>query len=298
MAIVQPVQFSGNPAQAPFLLLPDAGVLFARRARRLKLLAHGHAMAEYLGFLAEVAAAQQQALDLFPPVGLPAVGTAQPPLAVGSFKPDVAWQGALYRIVGQVATHAPPGFSARLKDSLASTGAADLDEWAQAYIRKDFAHRDLGVMSLVAAGLQVYWTALTRAQDFTPAASGGPHAANLCPACGDLPVGSIVSAKAATRGLRYLQCSMCASQWNLERIRCVNCGDNKHLAYYSLEGTGDAVQAEACDACHVYSKIMHVEKTPDVDIVADDLATVALDVLMDEAGYRRYGLNPFLLTGS
>ena len=38
-----------------------------------------------------------------------------------------------------------------------------------------------------------------------------------------------------------------------------------------------------------------MEKDPAVDVVADDLATLALDVLVGEAGYRRFGHNPFIL---
>jgi FdhE protein len=36
-------------------------------------------------------------------------------------------------------------------------------------------------------------------------------------------------------------------------------------------------------------------KNPALDPVADDVATVALDVLAAEEGFRRSGANPFLL---
>jgi FdhE protein len=40
------------------------------------------------------------------------------------------------------------------------------------------------------------------------------------------------------------------------------------------------------------------EKAPSVDPVADDLATLALDLLVDEAGYSRSGPNLLLLGGA
>ena len=58
----------------------------------------------------------------------------------------------------------------------------------------------------------------------------------------------------------------------------------------------DAVRAETCDACKSYLKIVYQEKGP-VDPVADDLATLTLDILVDEAGYARSGPNLLLVPG-
>ena len=41
-------------------------------------------------------------------------------------------------------------------------------------------------------------------------------------------------------------------------------------------------------------KIMHEYKNPALDPVADDVATLALDLLVRESGYRRGSVNPFL----
>ena len=61
-----------------------------------------------------------------------------------------------------------------------------------------------------------------------------------------------------------------------------------------IETQDGAVRAETCDHCRSYLKIVYQEKDPWVDPVADDLATLALDLLLDEAGYARSGPN-FLL---
>jgi FdhE protein len=42
-------------------------------------------------------------------------------------------------------------------------------------------------------------------------------------------------------------------------------------------------------------KILQQQKDPDVDPFADDVASLGLDILVREAGYRRGAFNPFLL---
>ncbi|HTJ94840.1 MAG TPA: formate dehydrogenase accessory protein FdhE, partial [Pararobbsia sp.] len=55
-----------------------------------------------------------------------------------------------------------------------------------------------------------------------------------------------------------------------------------------------ATSAESCDACHCYVKIFAQEKAPEAEPFADDLASLALDLMMNEAGYTRPHPHPFL----
>jgi FdhE protein len=55
------------------------------------------------------------------------------------------------------------------------------------------------------------------------------------------------------------------------------------------------VKAETCKSCHGYLKILQQHKDPAVDIIADDVATLGLDLLVREGGYRRGSFNPFLI---
>ena len=50
----------------------------------------------------------------------------------------------------------------------------------------------------------------------------------------------------------------------------------------------------ACDSCRCYRKIFYQERDMGVEPVADDLARLALDLLMSEAGYHRASGNPLL----
>jgi FdhE protein len=104
-------------------------------------------------------------------------------------------------------------------------------------------------------------------------------------------------------GQRYLACSLCSAQWHRPRIQCARCGTEK-VHYQSLQAVDDAaadglregaLQAECCDACGHYLKIVHMEKDPHVEPAADDLASLTLDILVGEAGMNRHGVNLMLL---
>jgi len=83
----------------------------------------------------------------------------------------------------------------------------------------------------------------------------------------------------------------------MTRVQCSNCSNTNDLGYFAVEGVGDAVKAEACDACHSYLKQMYMTRAPEVDPVADDLATLALDMLMAEREYLRSGPNLLFIPG-
>ena len=78
------------------------------------------------------------------------------------------------------------------------------------------------------------------------------------------------------------------------RITCTQCQATADIAYQSIEGGSEAVRAESCGTCHTYRKILYQEKDPGVEPVADDLASLTLDLLMSEAGYHRGSGNPLL----
>ena len=57
------------------------------------------------------------------------------------------------------------------------------------------------------------------------------------------------------------------------------------------KATESPTRAETCDECKSYLKIFYQDKDARVEPNADDLATLALDVLVDEQGYGRSGPN-------
>ena len=55
------------------------------------------------------------------------------------------------------------------------------------------------------------------------------------------------------------------------------------------------MKAETCDECRTYVKVMYQNKDITIEAVADDIGTLALDMMMREGPYRRAAFNPFLL---
>src|SRR5262249_19011105 len=147
----------------------------------------------------------------------------------------------------------------------------------------------------LAAALQVHWVA--RAAALGAAAFGKLDVPNLCPVCGSLPVASVLSMDPVP-GVRYLHCSLCCSDWRLSRGVCTQCdAPRDKVAYFHVETGSESVKAEACEECRGYLKIVNRERDPLVDPVADDLATLALDLLMDESGYQRASPNLLFVPG-
>jgi FdhE protein len=112
----------------------------------------------------------------------------------------------------------------------------------------------------------------------------------------------------AGAGARYLHCSLCQTQWHMVRIKCSHCESTRDISYRELEATDGAselpvqpkgtVRAECCGDCAHYAKIVAMEKDAFVDPVADDLASVTLDLLVSESGLTRHGVNFMLLFGA
>lgn len=305
--------------QTPFLHLPQRTTLFAERSMRLRQLAAGHPMQDYLRFMADLAQQQQAALVEFPSVPLPdaqaidrAARGGMPPLPAADWPRDAAWRAALRRIVAALRATAPQA-AHEVLDRVASADDTWLERQADALLTNVMHGVDLGAAPLVAAALQTYWThmllELQRTQDAGGSPIGRIDDAGICPACGSRPTASITRTAGDAQGVRYLHCSLCSLQWHRVRIACVHCGGEKHIAYQSLAGadaSGDdatgrgaqaAVQAETCDDCRHYLKIVHTDRDPFVDPVADDLASVTLDLLVAETGMERHGVNLLLLFG-
>ncbi len=291
-----------STAEAPYLRLPDAGRVFAERAERLTALAADHALADYLGFLATLAQAQQAAIDRMAAVPLPIQEQQRvcrehglPVLGIHGWSRDAAWREALQVILATLRTAALPADARSVIDRL----AAHEGEWerhADLVLASDFSLSgiDIAAAPFIAAALQVYWVHM--ATELGVAAFGRAEKDERCPVCGSPPVASVVRIGGAEQGLRYAVCALCAAEWNVVRVKCIHCESTKGISYYGIEGSDGAVKAEACEACKTYLKIMYMNKQPQVEATADDVASVALDVLMAEEGYARTGVNFFLLT--
>jgi FdhE protein len=292
---------SATGSEIPFLRLPDRTRMFAERAARLRQLAPGHPMGDYLLLVAKIADAQQWALANLPPVMLPRPEHVEqcrqhgmPALNVQSHARDRAWCDVLRlmlrRLQGQT--------EGKVRD-IVSKLEVQRDEFYEAQASKLLAGisfgLDLGNAPFIGAALQVYW--LHMATTLGPEAFGRTDAPTVCPCCGSRPVASIVRMGATENGLRFLQCSLCGTEWQLARIQCSSCESTKGIFYHGIEGGSKAAKAESCEECGTYLKIFYQEHEPDAEPTADDLASLAVDLLMSDTGKLRSAQNLMLIQG-
>lgn len=306
--------------ETPYLHWPRPASVFAEREMRLRQLARGHAMGEFLAFVAAIAHAQQARLRAFPDVCLPtsealaaAARAGLPPLPASEWPRDPAWQDVLRALVADLRADAPAGVLPAL-DRLAQADADFLERQADCLLTGVTVGLDMACAPVISAALQVYWVHLVDRTRLLPAGSSEPFGRivdeTVCPCCGSRPVASITRTAGDSLGQRYLHCALCATEWHMVRIRCPHCLDTSKLAYQSLDAADPdrdeeggsraahaAVQAETCDACGHYLKILHTDRDPFVEPVADDLASLTLDLLVSEAGMLRHGVNLMLLFG-
>ena len=299
--IIEPSQIQPPAGQIRFLI-PAGRDLFARRADRFRQLAQGHSLGDYLAFLALLADAQQAALNRFPALPLPGPNEqalcrqhGMPLLAARSWARDPAWRAGLAMILQQMnAAPLPPAACASITSLLQATEIG-LENMADCILAGDLGEVSPQVVPFVAAALQVYWMKMASA--LGEDAFGRLEQGGLCPVCGSHPNIGIVHNGGAEQGLRYLSCSLCATQWHMVRLTCSWCESTHGINHYAVEGSSGAVKAECCDDCNTYLKLLYQEKDHQMDAMADDLATLALDVLMDQEGRSRCGPNLFFHPG-
>jgi len=293
-----PVQI-GNIAEPPFVRLPDPKTLFAARGSRFRALSQGHALAPYLRFLASLSDIQHRLQDGLAEPDMPAPdarGRARefgmPPLDRGRFTADAAFDLTLDRLLAQTRDidMPEPAHAALLR----TIGAEPLmrDAMVGAVLADSIPVEALADHLFIAAALQVHFArqaARLEAQRLVAVGDG------VCPACGAPPVASLVVGWPGAENSRFCACSLCSTLWNYVRVKCTLCGSTKGITYRQVEGSDGHVRAEICDTCRGYVKMLQQHQHPALDPVADDVASLALDLLVRELGYRRGAVNPFLL---
>ncbi len=262
--------------------LPDPATLFADRAARLRDLAAGHTMADYLLFLARVVDAQAAAVDTLP---APTLRGAPNP---SGFEPTLAWMLDHLDLpdAPQPARDAARAVSTMPREELSAVASGIMES---AY------SLDLVAETLfIAAALQVHLARLAAQLDpvSLQRAENG-----VCPACGGGPVSSLVVGWTQASKARYCACALCGTLWNYVRIKCTACGSTAGIAYYTIEDGDKTVGVETCTSCRSYIKHMQQHENHALDPVADDVASYALDLLAREQDFRRSSINPLFLTG-
>jgi FdhE protein len=287
----------------PRVRLPDRARVFTMRAARLRQQsendATGRAIGDYLRLMAHLADAQQVALTDIEST-LPNAEQIEharmfrmPLVPATAWQREDHWRRTLISLLDSLA--ALPDLSTPTRavcNRLRALQPEQLDAQADALLAGRTAAVDVAAAPFVMAALQVSWLDLSsrmRIDDVHELDVPG-----VCPTCGTLPVASIVRADPRSQGFRYLHCALCATEWHMVRVKCSHCQTTKGITYQSIEDGPRGIRAECCDTCRTYRKILYQEEDTNVEPVADDLASLGLDLLLGEAGYHRASSNPLL----
>lgn len=302
--ILEPGQIEGFAQRSiPRLRLPDRARVFSARAARLRQQSQdgavGHAIADYLRLMAHLADAQQVALENIESTlpSIEQIADAQafrmPLVSATGWPREAHWRRILMSICDSLAALPDLSQPARdVCDRLRVLTPEQLEAQADTLLAAQTTAVDVAAAPFLMAALQVHWVDLAsrlRVDDIPELDVPG-----ACPTCGTLPVASVVRTDSRSQGFRYLHCALCATEWHMVRVKCSQCQTTQGITYQSIEDGSRAIRAECCDTCRTYRKILYQEEDRDVEPVADDLASLALDLLLSEAGYRRASPNPLL----
>lgn len=298
--ILQPGEIESlDKTSFPRILLPQVGSLFIERAARLRQLSEGNPIADYLQFAAKIVDAQHaaQASVTLQPLDTSTMERAQQfsmPLLPAAEHIDPAWHQVLDAMLDTLAGNAGlPEPLQPLITSLRELAKEERDEIAARLLQKEVAARHIGMAPFIMAALQV--TYAKRAAALNAADVPYTDPASICPVCASEPVASVLRIGGKANGHRYLHCGTCCTEWHMVRVKCSHCESTQGIHYETIEGGNDAITAETCDECGTYRKIVNQEKDPMAEPLADDLASLMLDLLMSEnTKFKRSSANPLL----
>ncbi len=301
--ILEPGQIEGAAMTPPFVQLPPTD-LFSQRAERLDTLSNGHPMGAYLSLLASVCRAQQAVLDA--PPSLPELDAQRlsaafkhdmPPLAVDTLLHDAGWQTMLDAWL-QAFTQQNENMPDAVHTTLQLLRQANADQrraWATALLGGRFSEVPEALVPFLGAALQLAWQHWLKAIQVGDIREREDQ--TECPCCGSLPVAGVVHQRRPMDGVRYLLCSLCATEWHYVRLKCSHCLSTRELDYLHFDDSPHGIKAEACPECHTYLKQLYLEIDSDGEAVTADLASLDLDVRLAEQGWQRRAPNLLLAPG-
>lgn len=289
----------GEEALPLFAVLPEPSSLFATRAKRFAALAAGNPLGAYLTFLSDLSQVQNDIQADLPPVVLPDAGdidqaldNSMPPLPAAGIAIDDVALLTVEHLLQRVAAMQVPAPTRTALDALHSASPDIRKSVVADALTTEPPANEIAQRVLVLAGLQVHFARLASLLDdrrLKRITDG------VCPSCGSAPVSSSVVGWPKAHNMRFCTCSLCATMWNVVRVKCVLCSSTEGINYHNVEGAPDTVKAESCDSCKRYVKVLYQVKDHLLEPVADDVATLGLDMLMADEGWQRGARNAFLL---
>jgi FdhE protein len=107
-----------------------------------------------------------------------------------------------------------------------------------------------------------------------------------CPFCGNWP--ALAELQGSQRS-RHLRCGLCGADWPYNRLQCAYCGTTeiKPLGLIQVGEKPLSLSIQTCETCHGYVKTVVALEAAHPDLLpVEDLATLTLDLIASERGYR------------
>ncbi|TKB54974.1 formate dehydrogenase accessory protein FdhE [Ferrimonas aestuarii] len=282
---------SESPLELKTLLAAAPLELYQHRAKRLETLTSDSPLADYLELCRRLALVQAD-LAANADFGPSPITEAQASLKVIGPETDVYWQGVLQQLLAKLLLQTEEPI-ARVVRLLMQQSQQQIATWGRALRQGQISQVPAQFSLFLWAAMGVYWShwapLVIKRMDLRQI-----EQQPLCPVCGSHPVASVIKDEPRA-GLRYLHCSLCESEWHFIRAHCSNCGQDKEMSLWSMDDHQAKVRVESCDECHGYTKMLFVGQAPEMDAVADDLATLVLDAQLSEQGFVATTTNPMLL---
>ncbi len=242
-----------------------------RAARARQLAVHSETAREPLEFAAMVFSAQAAVAE-----------TLEAKTFRGGFAEDAAEFVPLHEpLLRNIADRAPEPLASTSRDRLTddrSTACTRLHVYwnGDATAREDYLSRLL---------IQPY-AELLRARNIVP---DRVHRRGHCPYCGGTPwISTRKSTADESGGARYLQCSLCSFDWNVNRICCPACfEEDPHKLPVFQSDAHPLVRIEACETCRRYVKSIDLTQDARPIPAVDDLLSLSMDLWAVDEGLIR-----------
>lgn len=292
----------GGISVAPFVRPLDPKAEFSRRAERFAFLAQSSDLAPFLTFLAGLTRVQAELAANLPALTPPSANdlararqAAMPPIDRLALidSPELA-ETVDATLLALREVEMPE--QARVALEAVIEADEDARRWLIANVMSETIPEEAAApLLLMAIGVQLHLTRLAATLDGSALV---PIRTGVCPACGGRPNTSTVVGTPGAENTRYAHCASCATAWNEVRVKCLCCGSTKGIGYRTLDEGNKAekasVRAEVCDECHRWVKILYQTLNPTLDPVADDVASLGLDIALQDSDWRRGAFNPLL----
>ncbi|MBU1391081.1 MAG: formate dehydrogenase accessory protein FdhE [Gammaproteobacteria bacterium] len=282
-----------SPLTIANIIAADPLATYLHRVKRLQTLQKDHELKEYLNLCERLVKAQANLIeqgDFGPPPKFD-IGKAKP-LAAEFSADNHYWLGSLQSLLSELLPLGPKSVAKVIREMM-QLDQAKLADYGRSLREGKLSDVPASYSLFIWAALAVYWShwapLVIKRMDQSQLKQQ-----SLCPVCGSHPVASVIRDETRT-GLRYLHCSLCETQWHYVRAQCTNCEQDEDMSLWTLDDYQANIRIESCDACHGYTKMLFIEKSPHMDVVADDLASLMLDNALNVEGYKSTTVNPLLL---